>query len=214
MKRIAPVVIFCMAVVVLAGCAEHRVPPIERPVGSYAVAGVTNPKYDWQLLAGYLPSAGKGVSREVLVGLDQTVMELLASHGVSEVIPAANTRQCQEIVTFDQSGGKRISALKYWTSVGQCMKVDYLVIPQLLSWQERQGSDWGVDKPAGVVMDVYILDVNNGVLLARRHYDETQRALSEDLGNAGRHFDRGGTWLTAEELARYGLNEMLLELGL
>ena len=214
MNRIAPVLVFCMAAVILAGCAEHSVPPIERPKGVYAVAGVTNPKYDWQLLAGYLPSEGKGVAREVLVSLDQTVADLMASHGVSGVIPAANTRQCQEITTFDQADGKRVSALKYWIAVGECMKVDYLVIPQLFSWQERLGSDWGVEKPAGVVMDLYILDVKNQVLLARRHYDETQRALSEDLGNAGRHFDRGGTWLTANELARYGLNEMLLELGL
>lgn len=214
MNRFASMMIVLMAAAVLAGCAEHRVPPIDRPSGVYAVAGVTNPKYDWQLLAGYLPMEGKGVPREVLTQLDGTVMELLAAHGVNGLTPAANTRQCQEIVTFDQSGGKRISALKYWVAVGECMKVDYLVIPQLLYWQEREGSEWGVDKPAGVVMDLYILDVNNGVLLARRHYDETQRALSDDLGNAGRYFDRGGHWLTAQELATYGLDRMLQELGL
>lgn len=214
MKRFIPILSVFLAAVVLAGCAEHRVPPISRPDGVYAVAGVTNPRYDWQLLAGYLPMEGRGVEREVLTQLDQTVMELLAAHGVNGITPPANTRQCQEIVTFDGAGGKRISALRYWVGVGKCMKVDYLVIPQLLYWQEREGSDWGVDRPAGVVMDLYILDVNNEALLARRHYDETQRPLSNDLGNAGRHFERGGTWLTAPELARYGLDTMLQELGL
>lgn len=214
MNRTAPILAFLLAAVVLAGCAEHRVPPIERPAGSYALAGVTNPKYDWQLLAGYLPTQGKGVSRDVLAGLDATISELLTEHGVNAVIPAANTRQCQEIATYEQADGKRISALQHWIAVGKCMKVDYLIIPQLLSWQEREGSDWGVEKPAGVVMDLYILDVNKEALLARRHYDETQRALSEDLGNIQRHFDRGGTWLTAEQLARYGLDRMMQELGL
>lgn len=211
MKRFAPLLFILLTVAMLAGCAERRIPPIERPEGVYAVAGVTSPRYDWQLLAGYLPMEGKGVSRDVLTALDATVVELLAEHGVT---PPANTRQCQEIVTFENTSGSRISALKYWVHVGECAKADYLVVPQLLYWQEREGSDWGVDRPAGVVMDVYIIDVNSGRLLARRHYDETQRPLSADLGNAGRHFERGGKWLTANELARYGLDRMLRELGL
>lgn len=214
MKRFAPLLFALLTVALLAGCAERRIPPIERPAGVYAVAGVTNPRYDWQLLAGYLPMEGRGVPREVLVQLDDTVEELLAQHGELGLIPSASTRQCQEIVTFENTSGSHISALEYWVQVGRCVECDYLVVPQLLYWQEREGSDWGVDRPAGVVMDVYIIDVQNERLLARRHYDETQRPLTSDLGNAARHFERGGKWLTAGELARYGLDRMLQELGL
>ncbi|MEF2145235.1 MAG: hypothetical protein V3573_07315 [Desulfovibrionaceae bacterium] len=214
MKRRLSILFVLLAAVLFSGCAEHQVPPISRPDGVYAVAGMTHPKYNWQLMAGYLPMEGKEVEREVLFELDQTMMQLLASHGVNGLTPPANTRQCQEIITFENKGASRITARQYWVNVGKCMKVDYLIVPQLLYWKERQGSEWGVENPAGVVMDLYIVDVKNESLLARRHFDETQRDLSSDLGNAGKFVDRGGKWITASELAREGLEKMLLELGL
>ncbi len=49
----------------------------------------------------------------------------------------------------------------------------------------------------------------DGAVLWRGAYDETQQALSENLADAGTFFRGGGRWLTARELARLGVEELV-----
>ena len=44
-------------------------------------------------------------------------------------------------------------------------------------------------------------------------YEETQPPLSEDLGSLPRAWERGFRWVTAEELAEYGLRELVDDLA-
>ncbi|MBU1248387.1 MAG: hypothetical protein KKB70_06805 [Proteobacteria bacterium] len=216
MNRLFTRIVFAslaLAMLVAAGCAPHALPPMERPEGTLAVAGFTNPKYNWQLLAGYIPAEGREMELEKLMELDQMAEATLTNHGIQDYAAPAQTRRCQEIVTFQNEGG-RISALKYWTSVGKCMKVDWLLVPQVLSWQDRQGEEWGAVQPAGVSLDFYYIDVAAGEVRVRKHYEETQRSLSEDLGNAGTFFDRGGKWVSAMQLAQEAIEIKFTELGL
>jgi hypothetical protein len=201
------------AMTLVAGCARKPMPVMERPSGTLAVAGFTHPKYNWQLLAGYIPIQGAAVDGEIIAGLDAALEGTLSAHGVSGYISPLDTRKCQEIVTF-QNEGERVSALKYWTAVGRCAKADYLLVPQVLSWHEREGQEMGVTRPAGVTLDFYYIDVNAGTVAVRRQFDEVQSSLSEDLGNAGKFFDRGGKWITASQLAEEGIDVTLTEMGL
>ncbi len=206
-------VVFLLSLVAASGCAKHVIPPMERPTGTLAVAGFTHPTYSWQLLAGYVSVEGREMDREILDQLDQSLVATLNAHGVIDYAPLANTRQCQEIVTF-RDEGQRISALKYWVSVGRCMNVDWLLVPQVLNWQERVGDEWGSLKPASVSLDFYYIDVKAGEVRVRKHFEEVQLALSEDLASAGKFFDRGAKWITALMLAQEGIEIKLTELGL
>lgn len=197
----------------LGGCAERRIPAMDRPEGSLAVAGFTHPKYNWQLLAGYVPQEGRDMDRSVLTQLDQTLVDTLTAHGVLDYLPPANTRQCQEIVTY-RNEGERLSALNYWTQVGRCAKVDYLLVPQVLVWKDRKGEDWGATEAASVSLDFYYVDVKAGELAVRKHFEETQLPLSEDLGSAGKFIERGATWVPALRLAQEGIEIKLSEMGL
>lgn len=202
-----------VAVLLACACAPEPIQGV-RPQGRLAVAGFTSPRFNWELLAGHLPDENRPVKQEVLYKLDQTVQETLARHEVGGYLPPSLTRQCQEIVVFEQISRGRESAFKYWTGVGACMKADYILVPQALAWQERDGGEYGSNVPASVVLDLFLVEVKTKRIAARYHYDKTQQALTDNLLKANEYFQRGGKWVTAGELAREGLHLGFMEMGL
>lgn len=72
---------------------------------------------------------------------------------------------------------------------------------------ERTGGPGGTNQPAAVWFRLELRSPD-GVLLWSGVYDETQPALSEDLGSLGRAWQRGFRWVTAADLAGYGANRL------
>lgn len=218
MKRLTPLLLICVfALATLSGCAsKSEVVKLPRPVGTIAVAGFTNPVFNWELLAGYLPQEGKPIKKEVLQQLDDKMVGVLYRHGVTGFARPAITRQCQEIEVFENMGSRREAAFAYWVKVGECMTADYILVPQVLFWQDLRGmqkADFNI-QPASVIIDLYLIDVNNKRIVRRFHFDETQQPLTENVLNAGTFFKRGGKWVKAMELADEALENGLTELGL
>jgi hypothetical protein len=199
-----------LALASLSACAPKPIAPQPRPLGNIAVAAFTAPKYNWELLAGYLPEEGKGVKPEVLARLDAALDQTLRTHGVKVAATPAATRQCQEIVVFERSGKSRESAWSYWLNVGKCLPADFILVPQVLSWKELEGGG----NPASVVMDLFLLDVKAERVVNRYHFDETQKALSDNLLDMGKFVRRKGEWVGADVLAQEGLEAGLREMGL
>lgn len=218
MKRLTPLLLICVfALATLSGCtSKSEVVKLPRPVGTIAVAGFTNPVFNWELLAGYLPQEGKPIKKEVLQQLDEKMVGVLSRHGVTGFARPAITRQCQEIEVFENMGSRREAAFAYWVKVGECMTADYILVPQVLFWQDLRGmqkADFNI-QPASVIIDLYLIDVNNKRIVRRFHFDETQQPLTENVLNAGTFFKRGGKWVKAMELADEALENGLTELGL
>ncbi|ACS79618.1 hypothetical protein [Maridesulfovibrio salexigens] len=218
MKRLFPLLILCVfALGALSGCASKSdIVKLPRPSGKIAVAGFTNPVFNWELLAGYLPHEGKPIKKDILQELDAKMVGVLSKHGVTAFARPAITRQCQEIEVFENLGGRREAAFAYWVKVGQCMSADYILVPQILFWQDLRGmqkADFNI-QPASVIIDLYLIDVNNRRIIRRFHYDETQQPLTENMLEAGTFFKRGGKWVTAMQLADEALETGLMELGL
>lgn len=209
LRKLLPVIAVCCALG-LGACAPKPVTPQLRPVGAISVVPFTAPKHNWELLAGYLPEEGKGVKPEILASLDAQVNQTLRAHGVSTGASAAAVKQCQEIVTFERSGKARESAWAYWLGVGRCLPTDFLLVPQVLHWKELEGGA----SPASVVIDFYLIDVKGERLAARYHYDETQKALSDNLLDLGKFVKRKGEWVNADTLATEGIEAGLREIGL
>lgn len=177
------------------------------------VADFTQPQHTWQLLAGYIPDDQRRASEKELDELSTTLMSLLSKQTNRAFKGPAVVRRCREIdIGTHQSN--RQSALEYWVEIGKCVPVDYLLVPHLLDRQERIGGSMGVIQPASVILDLYVIDVKNGSLVSRWHYDEQQVSLTENLFAAGKFFSRGGRWLTAQELAADGMAVGIKELGL
>lgn len=82
------------------------------------------------------------------------------------------------------------------------MPADYLLVPQLLYWREREGNRFSVNNPASVTLELFLVDVRNERLAGRFHFEETQHSLSENILDADKFLSRGAKWIPALELAR------------
>src|SRR4030042_845225 len=93
--------------------------------------------------------------------------------------------------------------------LGKELNVDFIIVGFLFRFEERIGSPIGVEKPASAGFDIHLFRLRDGSEVWQGKFDETQRPLSENLFKIGSFFRRKASWLTAEELARVGMDEML-----
>ena len=87
---------------------------------------------------------------------------------------------------------------------GKAMGADHVIIGSVWRYRDRTP-----DTGASVAFTVYLLEVNNGRRVWRGRFDKTQQALSDDLQDAGAFFQKGARWLSAEELARFGIEQVM-----
>jgi hypothetical protein len=211
-KRNLTLSLACLACLLLAlgGCAKQK--PAFEPSSSVSIGigGFSQPQNTRQLLAGYMPEEVEILDQKIFPLLDQDLEDLLREHTDREYVGSGVAYQCMN----KHRAPDYVSAFSFWLDVGRCMKVDLLLVPQVQGWRERQGGDLGVETPAAVTLDFFLLDVNNQALIARSRYDEAQAALASNLLNLGKFFSRGGKWVTANELAREGIIKAIKEFGL
>jgi hypothetical protein len=209
------VLIASLAVTGLLGACAPKTPTplfaLEK--GVLAVAGFGQPSQSWEFLSDYRPEHPVRLPPELLAELDKTLQGLLADKPGWIILGPEVTRQCQELVLAERKA-EAASGLCYWLEVGRCVPADYLLVPQILEWRERDGGAWGVHEPAKVVLELTLLDIGHQRIFHRYHFREAQRSLSENLLQIHQFFRRKGQWLTAQELLQEGLREGLREMGL
>jgi hypothetical protein len=93
-------------------------------------------------------------------------------------------------------------------AIGRDLKADGVLWGGVFRYQNRKGSSYGVQTPASVSLDLHLLRVKDGAVVWKPQYNQTQKSLSEDLFQLGEVSRRGLRWLTAEELAKSGLDEL------
>jgi len=91
---------------------------------------------------------------------------------------------------------------------GHALGADLIIVGMVWKFKERVGGAMGVESPASVAFAIGLIDVADGRMLWKAAFDKTQRSLSEDIRDARAFFQKGAKWLTANELARYGVNEI------
>ncbi|MGE4440307.1 MAG: hypothetical protein AB7D27_02335 [Desulfomicrobium sp.] len=204
-------IILALLIVCSACAGTTRWPAVDNKA-TVAVAHFVHPQHDWELMAGVLPEETSVVSAESLEALDNQLASLLEKSDIDMVVHAASVRQCEEIVQATKERS-RFETLEYWKSVGECIKADFLLVPYVSRWQEREGGEWGVISPAGLTMDIYL--INTATAEVRRyHFEERQQGLAENLLKGGRFFKRKGRWLTPLEISAEALEEGTRVLGL
>ena len=116
--------------------------------------------------------------------------------------------------TLSAGNQKRFEASPASTSVqlGRELNVDFVMVCILFRFEERVGSSLGVEKPASVSFDLHLYRVRDGQKVWDGDFDETQKALFDNLLQAGSFFRQGAKWLTAEQLAEGGMDGVLKKL--
>jgi len=59
-----------------------------------------------------------------------------------------------------------------------------------------------------VAFDMYLIEVSGAKTVWKKRFDETQRPLTEDIRGVKGLIKKGARWLSADELARYGVEEV------
>jgi len=155
------------------------------------------------------PNTEQYIRQTVTVPVDAgtTVTQLLWSRlrgrqGVTVLPPnqaaKALTSQATSQPSVDQSPA---------VTVAKLLRADASLIGQVLVYQERVGGRFGASPPATVGFEAKLVAAD-GQILWEGNYYEKQRPMIEDvMGFIQRH----GVFVTAEELASYGVEHMLLE---
>ncbi len=106
------------------------------------------------------------------------------------------------------------AALPLWIAYGQSQRVDFLLVPQIIHWHQREGGRVGVKSSAHVRAEFFLIDIPNQRVFRRTIFDEKQMGLAEDLTKLGTFFQRGGSWITAEEMTQEAINQAIKEMRL
>jgi len=189
--------------------------PAEAPVSraSLAVAPFGIPRDQRQLLAGTIPADSVTPGPETLTILDGILQSTLQANPSRDLRVKNIVTSC---INFVHRGPNptREENLRYWQQVGQCAKTQLLLVPMVVHWQDRSGSSGGSGTPAWVILDLYVINVANGTLVNHFRYDYQQKALTDNLLEVRSFMQRRGRWVSAEDLAREGIERGIRELGL
>ena len=225
MIRISRLILLALVLcIALAACQQRRStarvdnepqPPAETAVSraSLAVAPFGIARDQRQLLAGTLPTGSMTPGPEALSVLDGILQSTLQANPARDLRARNIVTSCINFVHRGLSP-TRDEHLQYWRQVGQCAKTQFLLVPVAIHWQDRSGSAGGSSTPARVVLDLSLINVETGALVNHFRYDYQQQALTDNLLEMRSFMQRRGRWVSAEELAREGIERGIRELGL
>lgn len=107
--------------------------------------------------------------------------------------------------------GRLMPPLELLQQVGQSVDADGILLGRVYRFEERVGAEYSAEKPASVTFDLLFIRVADGRILWTGRFEETQKSLTENLFDLGTFIKRKGKWITAREMARAGLDEMLAQ---
>lgn len=137
------------------------------------------------------------------VFLDARLKENLLGMEV-EIIPFSGDR---EDIENPEKPSEALSAEA--VRLGRAFKTPAVLFGTVSAFVDRVGSPAGVQSPASVDFSLVLIETENGLVLWKTRFHETQKALFDDLFEIRSFWKRRGRWVTAEELAEFGLEEIL-----
>ncbi len=151
------------------------------------------------------------ITGEVAEGADAYLTRRL--HGAMgardqfELIPPGQAKGVQSTLLLPDQG--QPSELELVLETGRQLSADAVLMGRVYRFQERRGNDYSADSPASVSFDILLIYVEDGRILWRGSFEEAQQPLSDNLYTIDNFFKRKARWLTAEELADDGLQEVM-----
>ncbi len=200
----------------LLGACQKTMQDVERSAAvipldlTIGVVPFNQPKNTYELIAGNIPQDQGMITPDVLGQLDIRFRSKLYETKRTYTWLSAPL----SINTSDYRDSGMPQALASWLNYGREYKVDFLLVPQIINWHQREGSRAGVTRAAHVRAEFYLLDIRRGRIFRHSAFEEKQMGLVDDLSRVGDFFKRGGGWVTAEELTDDAIIKAVDELGL
>jgi hypothetical protein len=122
------------------------------------------------------------------------------------VIPQALVAKTYSQVHPDEL---RDTPLSLTQKVGKLLGTKFMAVGSVWRYRDRVGGTRAASSPASVAFALHLVEVETGNILWSKSFVQTQRSLSENILDAKAFFDQGAKWRTADELASYGVKEIL-----
>jgi len=110
---------------------------------------------------------------------------------------------------LDATGGGLTLNRKNLTEMGRKQNADAVLVGFVYRFRERVGKGFSAESPASVAFDLHLIRVTDGRTVWSANFDETQQSLGQNLFQLGTFLTRGGRWVTAEDMATDGLDNIL-----
>jgi hypothetical protein len=137
------------------------------------------------------------------------VLFIKSNTGIDVVYPNQSQNYMGDFKGGNESITNEINEL---IKAGRSRGADAVMVGNIYRFSERVGTSYSVVSPASVAFDLHLIGVSSGRVLWTGHVDETQRSLSENLFEIGSFIKRKGEWVSADDLAISGLDDLLIKL--
>lgn len=197
-----------LAVIILSGCTSKEIVP----ESDYNLSGTEKilvlPFKDMTMIYGKDASVRCPVCGMVFITGKVSVdaVEKLNNRLVSNL----KSRKKYKIVTSSLIGEEQtFSERKLIVKKGREYNADAVIAGYVYRYKERIGNRYSVKSPASVAFGIHLISTKSGRNIWSGHFDETQRSLSENLFKLKKFIKRKASWITADEMAISGFEEIL-----
>lgn len=201
------------AILVSAGAMLLSACPKPAPVVQHRTYEKTSGLFERVVVVPFTASPRMRISRaadamtpgEIAMLMQGFVAEAIAARGVS-MIPASDvmiaaTGSQQEIAGSNPRVAAAFATRKFGATS--------IVVGQVMRYLEREGGPSGAFAPASVAFTITLYSAPDAKRVWSARFDETQQSITGNLMRA-RQYPGGGTrWLTAGELARWGIERAI-----
>jgi hypothetical protein len=149
------------------------------------------------------------VSQELADKLTESLLIKLTTKGGYRLISPGEARA--EAASLGFSHATMID-LEMFQKIGQSLSADAVMAGYIYRWRERKGVEYGVDIPASVAFELYLLRVADKTVVWRGGFDKTQQSLAENVLDFHTFLKARGRWMSALELAELGLDSIIEKL--
>jgi ABC-type uncharacterized transport system auxiliary subunit len=138
--------------------------------------------------------------------LTNLLVDALQRETAFQMVPSREAYAVMEALR--SAGDFQHSPLKMLAQTGRMLNADMVIQGYLYRFKDRVGANYSAESAASVAFDVYLIDCMQQKLVWSGYFDQTQQALTDDLRYIGAFFQRGGRWVTAEEMATTAMDDM------
>ena len=199
-----------------SSCQLQQVPPEDKPAvpvfNTIAVVGfrpALSSSQDPGLVRSPISGAvftAEPVSEAIAEELSNLLFEKLTKDSHHQWV---SPREASAAFSQLASSNPTLTDRDIYVRIGKALSADGVLGGHVYRWRERQGTEYGVNRPASLAFDLYLMNAGNGMILWKARFDKTQISLSENLLDLQTFLKARGRWMTADELAEIGLTDFV-----
>ena len=148
------------------------------------------------------------VSEFVTNRMSGEMYALLVESKDCEIINFSEIKHLADPALFEDGRSGEINKIQ---TIGKAFSADVAITGYLYRMRERKGTELAINSPdaaAYASFEIFLISVKDGSILWKEKFDQTQRALNENLLEFKSFLKFKGKWVDVDTLIKFGLKEM------